>query len=112
MSLTRTFLSEEKLNLDNVDVRVRSLSVGTVYNGNSGVNGTIVFDDLVEDFYEITAQKLSHATFHTTIFLESPGDLVEAFLQYETVSYTFSVVPIAVTDKYEIIVEATFTTSE
>ena len=107
-----TFLSEEKLNLDNVDVRIRSLSIGSVYRGNSGVNGSIVFNNLVEDFYEITAQKLSHASFRTTIFLESPGDVVEAFLQYKAVSYTFSVVPIEVVDKYEIVVETTFSTGE
>ena len=67
---------------------------------------------MVEDFYEITAQKLGHSSARTTVFLESPGDLVEAFLQYEAVSYTFSVVPIEVVDRYEIVVETTFKTGE
>jgi hypothetical protein len=107
-----TFFSDEKPNLAYVDVRVRSLSIGTVHRGNSGANGTIHFTDLVEDFYEITAQKLGHSSARTTVFLESPGDLVEAFLQYEAVSYTFSVVPIEVVDKYEIVVETTFKTGE
>jgi hypothetical protein len=105
-----TFFSDEKHNLENADVRVRSLSLGSVYRGNSGSNGTIVFDNLLEDFYEIIVQKQSHGAFRKTVFLEAPGQIVEAFLQFEAVSYTFSVVPIPVTDKYEIIVETTFTT--
>ena len=55
-----TFLSEEKLNLDDVNVRVRSLLLGTTYNANSGPNGTVTIMDLVEGYYEIYAQKLEH----------------------------------------------------
>lgn len=107
-----TYFSDEKHNLGYVDVRVRSLTVGTVYRGDSGANGTITFDDLYEDFYEVTAQKAQHSTFRKQIFLTAPGQSIEAFLQYEAVSYVFSVVPIEVTDKYEIIVETTFSTGE
>ena len=105
-----TFFSEENSNLDDVDVRVRSLTLGTVYMGNSGANGTIIFTDTIEDFYEIIAQKSGHTTFTRRIFLKSPGQTVEAFLSFESVSYTFHVVPIPVVDRYEIIVESTFTT--
>lgn len=107
-----TFLSEEKPNLSDVDIRVRSLSLGTLYTGNSGPNGTIVFDDLVEGFYEIYAQKLQHSSFRQTIFLEPPSTVIEAFLQFEAVSYTFSVIEVPVTDSYEIVVETTFQTRE
>lgn len=105
-----SYFSDDKPNLDNVDVRVRSLTVGTVYRGNSGPNGTIVFEDLYEDFYELTAQKAYHSTFRKKIYLTAPGQTYEAFLQYEAVSYVFSVVPIPVTDTYEIVVETTFKT--
>ncbi|KAL3790397.1 hypothetical protein ACHAW5_008354 [Stephanodiscus triporus] len=105
-----TFFSEEKSNLDDVDVRVRSLTVGTVYMGNSGTDGTIIFTDMVEDFYEVIAQKSGHTSFTRRIFLESPGQIVEAFLSFESVSYTFRVVPVSVVDRYKIIVESTFTT--
>ena len=107
-----TYFADDTPNLDNVDIRVRSLTVGTVYRGNSGVNGTITFTDMYEDFYEITAQKRSHATFRKKIFLTAPGQTYEAFLQYEAVSYVFSVVPVPVTDTYEIIVETSFKTRE
>lgn len=105
-----TYFSAEKPNLDYVDVRVRSLTLGTQVSGNSGPNGTIVFNDLMEDFYEVTAQKARHATFRKSIFLKSPGQSLEAFLEFEAVSYVFSVVQIPVTDKYEIVIETTFTT--
>lgn len=107
-----TYFAEDKPNLEGVDVRVRSLTVGTTYRGTSDTNGTITFTDMFEDFYEIVAQKKNHATFRKKIFLEAPGQTYEAFLQYDAVSYVFSVVPIAVTDTYEIIVETTFTTRE
>lgn len=105
-----TYFSDDKPNLDDVDVRVRSLTVGTVHRGNSGPNGTITFPDLYEDFYELTAQKAYHSTFRKKIYLTAPGQTYEAFLQYEAVSYVFSVLPIPVTDTYEIVVETTFKT--
>lgn len=81
-----TYFAEEKPNLADVSVRVRSLTVGTVYRGNSGPNGTIVFSDMYEDFYEITAQKARHSTYRKKIFLSAPSQTYEAFLQYEVSS--------------------------
>ncbi len=107
-----TYFAEDKPNLEGVDVRVRSLTVGTTQRGITDANGTITFAELFEDFYEIVAQKKNHATFRKQIFLQAPGQTYEAFLQYEAVSYVFSVVPVPVTDTYEIIVETTFTTRE
>ncbi len=106
-----TFFSDGQPNLDNVDLIIRSLTGGAiVHTGSSGVNGTITLIGMVEDFYEIIARKPRHKTFTTKIFLKSPGQTVKAFLSFESVSYTFVVIPIAVTDKYNIIVESTFTT--
>jgi hypothetical protein len=105
-----TYFSDDKPNLQDVNVSVRSLTVGTLYRGSSGPNGTITFPELYEDFYEVTAQKAYHSTFRKQIFLTAPSQTYEAFLQYQAVSYVFSVVPIPVTDKYEIIVETTFRT--
>jgi len=105
-----TYFAEDKPNLEGVDVRVRSLTVGTTQRGTTDTNGTITFAELFEDFYEIVAQKKNHATFRKQIFLQAPGETYEAFLQYEAVSYVFSVVPVPVTDTYEIVVETTFTT--
>ncbi len=55
-----TFLSEEKPNLADVNVRVRSLLLGTTYRVNSGANGTVFLEGLLEGYYEIYAQKLEH----------------------------------------------------
>ncbi len=107
-----TFFSEERPNLDYVDITVRSLTLGTVYTMNSGVNGTIAIAGMVEDFYEIIARKSRHKTFTKRILLESPGQSLKAFLSFESVSYKFYVVSIPVVDKYKLIVESTFTTSK
>lgn len=104
-----SFFSDNKPNLGFVDVRVLSMTTGIVFNENTGENGTIILN-LMEDIYEITAQKASHSTFRRTVFLRTPGQTVEAFLQFDAVSYTFTVITVPVTDKYEIIVETTFTT--
>lgn len=105
-----TFFSDEKPNLDDVDVTVRSLTLGTVYARNSGKNGSIAITGIAEDFYEIIARKAGHKTFFRRLFIESPGQTVKAFLSFESVSYTFYVVPIPVVDKYKLIVESTFST--
>ncbi len=107
-----TFFSDERPNLDYVDITVRSLTLGTVYTMNSGVNGTIAISDMVEDFYEIIARKSRHKTFTKRILLKSPGQSVKAFLSFESVSYKFYVVSIPVVEKYKLIVESTFTTSK
>lgn len=109
-----SFFSEEdpKPNLADVDLTVRGLASGTARRVSSGPNGTIVLSDLVEDAYEIQAQKLGHKAFRQTIFVSAPGARVDAFLQYQTVSYTFRVIPVPVLDRYEIIVETRFKTSE
>jgi len=105
-----TYFSPDKPNLANCTVRVRSLTSGASYTLDSGPEGNITFPDLVEDVYEIYAQKLKHQPFRTTIFLEAPGQTVLAFLQAEVVSYTFTVVPVEVVDRYIIEVESTFET--
>ena len=71
-------------------------------------DGTVVIPNLFEGSHEIHAQKFSHSSFRRSIFLETPGTAVEAFLQFEAVSYTFSVVKVPVSDQYEIVEETKF----
>jgi hypothetical protein len=106
-----TYFDASRPNLVGADVMVRSLTVGTTFSNVTDGNGTAVFDDLVEDIYEITAQKLGHEAFRREIFLSAPGMTVQAFLQTRAVSYTFSVVPVPVFDKYVVQVETSFTTN-
>lgn len=105
-----TFLSEEKPNLAFVSLKVRSLLLGDVYNLDSGPNGIVTLT-LKEGYYEIYAQKLEHRSFRRTIFLESPGTTIGAFLEYQAVSYTFTIVEVPVVDRYEIVTKTTFKTS-
>ena len=106
-----TYFTEEEPNLANVTITIRNVNIGSSFTKSSGPSGTAVFDELVEGFYEVVAQKLGHQTFRQTIFLDSPGYTVEAFIQAAQVSYTFRVVPVEVLDKYIVIVETTFETN-
>lgn len=91
-----TYFATGNPNLADADVRVRSLTSGASFSLLSGPDGIVTFDDLVEDVYEITAQKLGHSQFSTTILLQAPGQTVQAFLKAQVVSYTFTVVEIPV----------------
>jgi hypothetical protein len=106
-----TYFDASTPHLVGASVRVRSLTVGTTFSNTTDGNGTTVFDGLVEDMYEITAQKLGHEAFRREIFLSAPGMTVQAFLQTQAVSYTFSVVPVPVFDKYHVEVKPSFTTN-
>jgi len=105
-----TFFADDHPNLDDVWISIRSLTLGTTVSNTSGPNGTAIFDGLLEDYYEVYAQKLGHQPFRKEIYLQPPGLVVEAFLMTESVSYTFTVVPVEVLDKYIIEVQATFET--
>jgi hypothetical protein len=105
-----SYFAAEKPNLADALVRVRSLTTGVSYSNTTGPNGTLVFDDLVEDMYEVVAQKLGHKSFRRQIYLVSPGQTMIAFLQFQAVSYTFTVVPVEIVDKYIIDVQADFET--
>ncbi len=108
-----SFFSDGQRNLDDVYVTVRSLTGGAIACvGYSGMNGSIAITSIAEDFYEILAWKSRHKTFTRKSFLKSPGQTVKAFLSFQSVSYTFYVVPIPVVDKYKIIAETTFTTGK
>lgn len=60
--------------------------------------------------FATVTQKLKHGHFQKTTYLTAPGQTVLAFMQYQDVSYTFTVVPVEVLDTYVIEVEATFET--
>jgi hypothetical protein len=106
-----TYFAEGSPKLAGVSVRVVSRSSGRTASGITGENGTIVFGNLTEDVYEVVAQKLEHKSYRQEILLVSPGVTVLAFLQTEVVSYTFSVVPVPILDKYVVEVETSFKTN-
>jgi ABC-type molybdate transport system substrate-binding protein len=106
-----TYLAEGFRKLAGVSVHVVSRSSGRTASGITGDNGTIVFANLTEDLYEVVAQKLEHKSYRQEILLVNPGMTILAFLQTEAVSYTFSVVPVPILDKYVVEVKTSFRTN-
>ena len=106
-----TFFAEGAPNLAGVQVRVVSRSSGRTASGITSENGTIVFGNLTEGVYEVVAQNLEHKSYRREILLVSPGMTLLAFLQTEVVSYTFTVVPVPIVDKYIVDVTTTFKTN-
>ncbi len=84
------------------------LTVGTLV---SDANGIADFGPLREGYYEIEATAGQHATYRATHLIQ-PGtpNNIQAFLSRETVSYTWTVVPIQIEDRYKVTIDTTFET--
>lgn len=81
-------------------------------SGISGADGVVSFPALREGYYRIKASADKHGGFDRTIFV-TPGvtNEISAFLQRQTVTYTWSVVPTEIQDRYKIVIETEFETN-
>ena len=80
--------------------------------GVTDSTGIIRVERLPAGYYEVTARAENHRQFSTTIQVEIGTETpVEAFMQGEFVSYTFTVTPTEIQDKTTITVESTFETN-
>ncbi len=81
-------------------------------SGVSGADGVVSFPALREGYYRIKASAEKHGGFDQTIFVK-PGvtNEISAFLQRQTVTYTWSVVPTEILDRYRIVIETEFETN-
>lgn len=80
-----------------------------VASGVSDVDGEVAFDDLDEGTYELRAAAADHATVRQTVQVAAGVDNQRTlFLQRSTVSYSWTVVPTQVEDRYRIVIESQF----
>lgn len=107
-----TYYAEGAPKVTNAAVKITDAITGTVFNTNTGPTGDLLLPALVESYYyvDVTAEK--HSSFRDLVRLE-PGttNMVTALMSRQSVTYTWTVVPIQIEDRYTITVETTFETA-
>lgn len=108
-----TYFAASTPPLANCSVKVCDAITGLeVASGLSAVDGLVSFPDLREGYYRIKATAERHGSFQRTIFVTQGKETsIAAFLQRQTVSYTWSVVPTEIRDRYRIVIETEFETN-
>ncbi|VDI42819.1 deleted in malignant brain tumors 1 protein [Mytilus galloprovincialis] len=72
--------------------------------------GTILFENIYEDRYTVYAKAEGHSTYSAIIIATPYTTIRDIFLQRTAVTYTWTVTPTTVEDKYEITLDSTFET--
>lgn len=82
--------------------------IGTIVSNASGVAD---FGPVREGYYEVEATADKHGTYRATHLIR-PGtpNNIPAFLSRETISYTWTVEPVQIEDRYKVTIESTFET--
>ena len=77
----------------------------------TGQSGSVLFTNLPEGDYQLTATADKHSAFQSpvTIFADQTNQFA-AFVTRQTVSYSWTVVPTTVQDSYQIVLQTTFET--
>ena len=74
------------------------------------ISGYVTFEDLHEDRYTLYARADSHSSYSAVIFASPDNPIRDIFLQRTAVTYTWTVTPTTVVDKYKITLDSTFET--
>ena len=107
-----TYYAVGSPNLAGASVTVRDAVARTnVATGVTGTNGQFFVGQLPEGYYELELTAGRHTTYRQThlVLAGQPND-VTAFLSREVVTYTWTVEPIEIEDRYKITIETTFET--
>ena len=107
-----TYYSDGNPKLQNADVVITDAISGVVVaSGSTESAGQLTFSDIPESYYKVSVTAENHDSYSATIYV-SPDQTkdVFAYLPYQTVKYTWSVVPVDLEDHYDINIETTFTT--
>ena len=73
-------------------------------------NGTVAFINIHEDRYEMLVEAPDHLSIRQIIVTSVTDPVMTVFLQRETVTVSFCVIPVAIEDNYELSIEADFVT--
>jgi hypothetical protein len=93
-------------------VKVTDALTGAVAGtGTTTASGAIDFGQIPEGYYTIDVTAAQHTGYHATHLVEGGKDhVVPAFLSRQTLTYTWTVVPVQVEDRYSVTIDATFET--
>jgi len=72
--------------------------------------GMVIFTNIYEDHYEMSVEAPDHQSLQQIIVTSAAYPVITVFLQRQTVTYTWSVIPVTFEDIYEIHVESDFVT--
>ncbi len=107
-----TYYAEGSPKLVGASVVVRDpVTQAEVARGLTDANGELFAAGLAENYYEIEVTAEKHSVYRGT-HLVVPGEVneVRAFLSRQTVTYSWTVEPIEIEDRYHIEIETTFET--
>lgn len=107
-----TYYAEGAPKVSNAVMRLTDAVTGTVLTTNTGPTGELLLPALAESYYYIDVTAEKHSSFRDLVRLE-PGttNLVTALMARQSVTYTWTVVPIQIEDRYTITVETVFETA-
>ncbi|TVR48813.1 MAG: tandem-95 repeat protein, partial [Puniceicoccaceae bacterium] len=108
-----TYYAEGAPRLAGALVRVIDAVDGeTVAEAETDADGIAFFSGLPEGYYHLNATADNHARHRATVFVAAGGTLEHsAFLSWQTVRYTWTVVPTEIEDRTRIVVESVFETN-
>ena len=91
-------------------VSIRSYDGSVSMMAKSEVSGIVEFHNIPESFYTISVQALGHDGYSATIESKIPQTVITAFLPLRLISYTWTVTPVPIVEKYTFVLAATFVT--
>ncbi|MBN8597234.1 MAG: hypothetical protein J0L78_06130 [Planctomycetes bacterium] len=108
-----TYYGDGRPNVAGAQIILRdAVTKDLVAQATTDTTGIAEFVDLREARYDVEATKAEHGLFRGQILVNAGRvNALEAFLPRQLVSYKWTVVPTTIVDKYEIKLEATFTTN-
>lgn len=107
-----TYFTEGSPRVTNALVRITdALSGVPVATNRTGLDGMVQFTNLTEAYYIVDVSADAHSSYRQSALVAAGQTTnVVAFLERQTVNYTFTVVPTTVEDRYQFQVESTFET--
>ncbi|EDQ84772.1 uncharacterized protein MONBRDRAFT_39125 [Monosiga brevicollis MX1] len=105
-----TFFAEGAPNVSDAVVRLVGQSRAFSRVLTTGPNGTVIFRNVPEGTYQVSAQALGHDVDSAVIRVNDNLGLTPLFLARKTVSYIWSVSPTQIDDEYSFTLEAVFET--
>ncbi|QDK77420.1 hypothetical protein EXU85_01935 [Spirosoma sp. KCTC 42546] len=108
-----TYYTEGGPKVEGALVKITNYFTGEVYaQGYSDATGVFLATNVPEGKHRITVEKEKHTSYSNVLEI-NPGSTVEStvFLNYQAITFSWTVVPTAVQDQYTVVLEAKFETN-
>ncbi|MBN8857500.1 MAG: T9SS type A sorting domain-containing protein [Sphingobacteriales bacterium] len=108
-----TYYTEGGPNVAGAHVTIKNYYTGEIYaEGNTDNSGIFLATGVPEGTHKIVVSKEKHLDYTNTLTI-NPGNTIThtAFLNYQAITYSWTVVPTAIQDEYDITLTAQFETN-